>query len=64
MILVATVAVKFKSPISAIPPTLYRKMKQEQPETLHITPYLCTFFYELNNKRPPFDDPRVREAVN
>ncbi|MGM7553166.1 ABC transporter substrate-binding protein [Proteus mirabilis] len=48
---------------SAIPPTLYRKMKQEQPENLHVTPYLCTFFYELNNKRPPFDDPRVREAV-
>ncbi|HCH50920.1 MAG TPA: oligopeptide ABC transporter substrate-binding protein OppA [Proteus sp.] len=48
---------------SAIPPVLYKKMKQEQPQNLHITPYLCTFFYELNNKRAPFDDVRVREAV-
>ncbi|OAT37515.1 ABC transporter substrate-binding protein [Proteus myxofaciens] len=48
---------------SAIPPILYKKMKQEQPENLHVTPYLCTFFYELNNKRAPFDDARVREAV-
>lgn len=48
---------------SAIPPVLYRKMKQEQPENLHVTPYLCTFYYELNNKKAPFDDPRVREAV-
>ncbi|WP_233787669.1 ABC transporter substrate-binding protein, partial [Pseudomonas yangonensis] len=38
-------------------------MKQEQPENLHVKPYLCTFLYELNNKSPPFDDPRVREAV-
>lgn len=48
---------------SAIPPVLYKKMKQEQPENLHVTPYLCTFYYELNNKKAPFDDPRVREAV-
>ncbi|WP_432807481.1 ABC transporter substrate-binding protein [Proteus hauseri] len=48
---------------SAIPPALYKKMKQEQPQNLRVTPYLCTFFYELNNKRAPFDDVRVREAV-
>lgn len=48
---------------SAIPPVLYKKMKQEQPENLHVTPYLCTFYYELNNKKAPFDDARVREAV-
>ncbi|QIF94329.1 ABC transporter substrate-binding protein [Proteus vulgaris] len=48
---------------SAIPPVLYKKMKQEQPDNLHVTPYLCTFYYELNNKKAPFDDARVREAV-
>lgn len=36
---------------SAIPPVLYRKMRQEQTENLHVTPYLCTFYYELNNKK-------------
>lgn len=48
---------------SAIPPVLYKKMKQEHPEELRVTPYLCTFYYGLNNKRAPFNDARVREAV-
>lgn len=48
---------------SAIPPTLYQKMKQEKPNELYVRPYLCTFYYEINNKRPPFNDPRVREAI-
>lgn len=48
---------------SAIPPYLYVKMKREMPEQLHVNPYLCTFYYELNNKRAPFTDPRVRTAV-
>lgn len=48
---------------SAIPPALYQKMKQERPNELYVRPYLCTFYYEINNKRPPFNDPRVREAI-
>ncbi|CAE1146593.1 ABC transporter substrate-binding protein [Serratia sp. Tan611] len=48
---------------SAIPPTLFGKMKREIPEQLHVNPYLCTFYYEINNKKAPFTDPRVREAV-
>nr|WP_273826652.1 ABC transporter substrate-binding protein [Providencia rettgeri] len=48
---------------SAIPPALYQKMKQEKPNELYVRPYLCTFYYEINNKRPPFNDPRVREAI-
>ncbi|EMF4699144.1 ABC transporter substrate-binding protein [Serratia bockelmannii] len=48
---------------SAIPPYLYVKMKREMPEQLHVNPYLCTFYYELNNQRAPFTDPRVRTAV-
>lgn len=48
---------------SAIPPNLYVKMKREIPEQLHVNPYLCTFYYEINNQRAPFTDERVRAAV-
>jgi oligopeptide transport system substrate-binding protein len=48
---------------SAIPPNLFAKMKSEIPEQLHVNPYLCTFYYELNNQRAPFTDVRVRTAV-
>ncbi|CAI0726913.1 ABC transporter substrate-binding protein [Serratia ficaria] len=48
---------------SAIPPNLYAKMKREIPEQLHVNPYLCTFYYEINNRKAPFTDARVREAV-
>ncbi|WP_282562698.1 ABC transporter substrate-binding protein [Providencia rettgeri] len=48
---------------SAIPPVLYKKMQQEKPDELYVRPYLCTFYYEINNQKPPFNDPRVREAI-
>ncbi|ETS30610.1 oligopeptide ABC transporter substrate-binding protein OppA [Photorhabdus temperata] len=48
---------------SAIPPDLYRKMKKEIPDQIRVSPYLCTFYYEINNNKPPFTDVRVREAV-
>lgn len=48
---------------SAIPPDLYKKMKQEQPQNLQVNITNCSSYYEFNNKKPPFDDVRVREAV-
>lgn len=48
---------------SAIPPVLYKKMQQERPNELYVRPYLCTFYYEINNQKAPFNDPRVREAI-
>ncbi|CAM3903974.1 ABC transporter substrate-binding protein [Xenorhabdus thuongxuanensis] len=48
---------------NAIPPDLYQKMKQDMPEQLHVSPYLCTFYYEINNQNPLFRDKRVREAI-
>ncbi|WP_340608913.1 ABC transporter substrate-binding protein [Xenorhabdus bharatensis] len=47
----------------AIPPELYRKMKQDIPEQLRTVPFLCTFYYEINHKNPLFKDKRVREAI-
>ncbi|MBP2166900.1 oligopeptide transport system substrate-binding protein [Erwinia toletana] len=48
---------------SAIPPDLFPMLKQELGEQLHISPYLCTFYYEINNQRAPFTDVRVRTAL-
>lgn len=33
------------------------------PNELKINPYLCTYYYEINNEKPPFDNPKVREAL-
>ncbi|MDX7987184.1 oligopeptide ABC transporter substrate-binding protein OppA [Xenorhabdus sp. 12] len=48
---------------SAIPPELYQKMKRDIPDQLQVSPFLCTFYYEINNKNPLFKDKRVREAI-
>ncbi|REF28107.1 oligopeptide transport system substrate-binding protein [Xenorhabdus cabanillasii] len=48
---------------NAIPPELYQKMKRDIPEQVQVSPYLCTFYYEINNQKPLFKDKRVREAI-
>lgn len=48
---------------SAIPPALFQKMQVERPNELYVRPYLCTFYYEINNQKAPFNDSRVREAI-
>ena len=35
----------------------------EQPELIHVSPYLGTYFYNINMTRPPLDDVRVRRAL-
>lgn len=48
---------------SAIPPELFPMLKKELGNQVRVSPYLCTFYYELNNQRAPFNDARVRAAV-
>ena len=48
---------------SSVPPVLFAKMKKDIPAQVQISPYLCTFYYEINNTAAPFTDPKVREAV-
>ncbi|WP_145566787.1 ABC transporter substrate-binding protein [Yersinia aleksiciae] len=48
---------------SAIPPNLFAKMKKDLPSQVHVSPYLCTFYYEINNEKAPFTDARVRTAI-
>jgi len=37
--------------------------RRENPEVLHIDPYLGVYFYRCNVSRPPLDDIRVRKAL-
>lgn len=48
----------------ALPPEMFAKLKAEHPQELKISPYLCTYYFELNNKKAPFDDARVRKALS
>lgn len=36
----------------------------ENPDVLHIDPYLGVYFYRLNTTRAPFNDARVRQALS
>jgi ABC-type transport system substrate-binding protein len=40
------------------------ELKARFPSQLHLVPQNATTFVFLNTRRPPFDDPRVRRAVN
>jgi len=37
--------------------------RRENPDVLHIDPYLGVYFYRCNVTRPPLDDVRVRKAL-
>lgn len=43
-----------------VPPTLTQKLKQQ--DWFHTGPFLGTWFIRINVTRPPFTDPRVRQA--
>lgn len=46
-----------------MPIELFQKLKKEIPDEVHVDPYLCTYYYEINNQKPPFNDVRVRTAL-
>ena len=48
---------------SVVPPELFKKLQQDLGDEVKISPLLCTFYYEINNKKAPFDDARVRAAL-
>ncbi|EPF18765.1 Periplasmic oligopeptide-binding protein precursor [Cedecea davisae] len=47
-----------------VPETLFASLKKSMPDQVRVTPYLSTYYYEFNTTKAPFNDPRVRLALN
>ena len=47
-----------------VPEILYFSLKKSMPEQVRTSPYLSTYYYEFNTTKAPFNDPRVRLALN
>lgn len=48
---------------NSVPTQKIETYKKEHPGSLHISPYLGTYFYNLNTTVPPLNDARVRRAL-
>ncbi|HIP75903.1 MAG TPA: oligopeptide ABC transporter substrate-binding protein OppA [Psychromonas hadalis] len=49
---------------SSLPADHYQKLKKEHPESVLVKGSLCTYYYNINTKKAPFDDVRVRKAIS
>lgn len=49
---------------STVPINQFALLKKTMPEQLDVSPHLATYYYELNTTRLPFNDARVRRALN
>lgn len=47
-----------------LPIELFAKLKKEVPNEIYTPPVLCTYTYEMNTVKPPFNDVRVRKALS
>lgn len=48
---------------SELPPEQFEALKQSLGDELKTAPTLCTYYYDLNHTKAPFDDPKVRRAL-
>ena len=48
----------------ALPPEQFAKLKKELPDEVFTARTLATYMYELNHTKAPFNDVRVRKALN
>ncbi len=48
---------------SGVPEEQFQQLKTELGTQVSVQPKLCTYYYEFNNTKPPFNDPRVRRAL-
>lgn len=47
-----------------VPEQKIAEYQKNQPELIHIEPYLGVYFYRINTTRPPFNDKRIRQALS
>ena len=48
---------------SDYPANRQKWLTENYPQYVHISDYLGTYYFAFNTRRPPFDDPRVRQAL-
>lgn len=48
---------------STIPHEQFTQLKSELGNQVSVAPQLCTYYYEVNHTKPPFNDARVRRAL-
>lgn len=46
-----------------MPTEQFESLKDELGNQVQVSPSLCSFYYQYNNAKPPFDDVRVRRAL-
>ncbi|OEE71573.1 ABC transporter substrate-binding protein [Vibrio genomosp. F6] len=49
---------------SSLPNEHFRRLQKEHSESVAIKGNLCTYYYNFNTHKPPFDDVRVRKAIS
>jgi oligopeptide transport system substrate-binding protein len=47
-----------------VPINQFAQLKKTMGDQLNVSPQLATYYYEFNTTKPPFNDPRVRQALN
>ncbi|AOR65624.1 ABC transporter substrate-binding protein [Pectobacterium wasabiae] len=45
-------------------PVQFASLQKEYPQEVKVSPLLSTYFYQFNTQKPPFDDVRVRRALD
>ncbi len=49
---------------NTIPLNQFAALKKSIPAQVKVEPFLSTYYYEFNTTKPPFNDARVRRALN
>ena len=50
--------------VYTVPINQFAQLKKTMGDQLDVSPQLATYYYEFNTTRPPFNDARVRKALN
>jgi oligopeptide transport system substrate-binding protein len=47
-----------------IPSTRLAALRTASPDQVHVAPYSGSYYFAFNTRKPPFNDPRVRQALS